>query len=93
MKLVLNANLVFAIKVCNNYTKLQPAVLHRARLSFLSVFVMFCICYKKILSHRKRRTYYVDRQSFFKIFLKADIFGVDALDKSFMPNGFSVAVT
>lgn len=28
-----------------------------------------------------------------KIFLKADIFGVDALDKSFMPNGFSVAVT
>ena len=46
MKLVLNANLVFAVKVCNNYTKLQPAVLQRARL-FLSI--AFCIVLQYVI--------------------------------------------
>ena len=93
LKLVLNANLVFAVKVWDNYTKLQPAVLRGLDFPFYRFLWCFAVCYKKIFSHRSGALITWIGKVSWKIFLKADMFGADALDKSFMPNGFSVAVT
>ena len=41
---------------------------------FYRFLYCFAVCYKKIFSHRKRRTYYVDRQSLLKNFLKSGHF-------------------
>ena len=59
---------------------------------FYRFLYCFAVCYKKIFSQRSGALIAWIGKVSLKIFLKADIFGVDALDKSFMPNGFSVVV-
>ena len=60
---------------------------------FYRFLYCFAVCYEKIFSHWSGALITWIGKVSLKIFLKADIFGVDALDKSFMLNGFSVAVT
>ena len=55
--------------------KLQPAVFIGFDFPFYRFLYCFAVCYKKIHdSNQKRRTYYVDRQSLFKNFLKSGHF-------------------
>ena len=55
--------------------KLQPAVFIGLDFPFYRFLYCFAVCYKKIHdSNQKRRTYYVDRQSLFKNFLKSGHF-------------------
>ena len=60
---------------------------------FYRFLYCFAVCYEKIFSHRSGALITWIGKVSWKIFLKADIFEADALDKSFMPNGFFVAVT